>query len=48
MNTEVGDKETTDELLGYKPMNVGETIEGGYDLLLLKGIMPTKMRIRKS
>ena len=31
MNTEVGDKETTDELLGYKPMNVGETIEGGYD-----------------
>lgn len=26
-----GDKETTDELLGYKPMNVGENIDDGYD-----------------
>lgn len=25
------DKEVTDELLGFKPMNVGETIDDGYD-----------------
>jgi hypothetical protein len=31
MDSEVEDKEKTDKLLGYKPINVGETIQGGYD-----------------